>query len=146
MVDVDGARKAYGQVIALDRVNLAVARGTIHGLVGPNGSGKTTLLNVISGLARVDQGRVRILRRGYDAASPAHRTARLGVGRTFQTPRVFDDLSIWENLQIGADFGRTAVAPTGSSRRSSDVGRRGGARSARICCRTRSAGCWRCCA
>jgi branched-chain amino acid transport system permease protein len=104
IVAVEAACKAYGQVIALDRVDLRVARGTIHGLVGPNGSGKTTLLNVISGLARVDQGRVRI--RGQDTARlPAHRTARLGVGRTFQTPRVFDDLSIWENLQIGADYG-----------------------------------------
>ena len=105
VVAVDAARKAYDQVIALDDVTLAVMRGTIHGLVGPNGSGKTTLLNVISGLARVDQGRVRIL--GHDTTRlPAWRTARLGVGRTFQTPRVFDDLSIWENLQIGADFGR----------------------------------------
>jgi len=105
VVAVDAARKAYDQVIALDDVSLAVMRGTIHGLVGPNGSGKTTLLNVISGLARVDQGRVRIL--GHDTTRlPAYRTARLGVGRTFQTPRVFDDLSIWENLQIGADFGR----------------------------------------
>jgi branched-chain amino acid transport system permease protein len=104
VVAVDAACKAYGQVIALDHVDLAVTRGTIHGLVGPNGSGKTTLLNVISGLARVDQGRVRIL--GQDTTRlAAYRTARLGVGRTFQTPRVFDDLSIWENLQIGADFG-----------------------------------------
>ena len=103
-VAVDAARVAYGQVIALDRVSLAVARGTIHGLVGPNGSGKTTLLNVISGLARVDAGRVRI--RGAETTRwPAYRTARLGVGRTFQTPRVFEDLSIWENLLIGADFG-----------------------------------------
>ena len=105
VVTVQGARKAFGEVIALDRVDLSVARGTIHGLVGPNGSGKTTLLNVISGLARVDAGRVVIL--GEDTTHrPAYRTARLGVGRTFQTPRVFDDLSIWENLLIGADFGR----------------------------------------
>jgi len=105
VVAVDAARKAYDHVIALDDVTLAVTRGTIHGLVGPNGSGKTTLLNVISGLARVDRGRVRIL--DHDTTQrPAWRTARLGVGRTFQTPRVFDDLSIWENLQIGADYGR----------------------------------------
>jgi branched-chain amino acid transport system permease protein len=103
VVAVEAARKAYGHVLALDGVDLEVRRGTIHGLVGPNGSGKTTLLNVISGLARLGEGRVRIL--GVDATRlPAHRTARLGVGRTFQTPRVFDDLSIWENVQIGADF------------------------------------------
>ncbi len=105
VVAVERARKAYGRVFALDDVTLSVARGTIHGLVGPNGSGKTTLLNVVSGLARVDEGRVRVL--GSDTTRlPAHRIAQLGVGRTFQTPRVFEDLSIWENLQIGADFGQ----------------------------------------
>jgi branched-chain amino acid transport system ATP-binding protein/branched-chain amino acid transport system permease protein len=103
VVAVDAACVAYGQVIALDRVSLAVKPGTVHGLVGPNGSGKTTLLNVISGLARVDAGSVRIL--GQDTTRwPAYRTARLGMGRTFQTPRVFEDMTIWENLQIGADF------------------------------------------
>jgi branched-chain amino acid transport system permease protein len=104
-IAVDAVRKGFGHVIALDGVGLTVARGSIHGLVGPNGSGKTTLLNVLSGLARVDRGQVRIL--GRDATRlPAFRTARLGVGRTFQNPRVFEDLSIWENLLIGADFGR----------------------------------------
>ena len=104
IVTVEGLRKAYGSVVALDGVSLAVTRGTIHGLVGPNGSGKTTLLNVVSGLARVDEGHIRML--GHDTTRlPAYRTAQLGVGRTFQTPRVFEDLSIWENLQLGADFG-----------------------------------------
>lgn len=108
-VAIEAARKGYGQVLALDGVDLMVRRGTIHGLVGPNGSGKTTLLNVISGLARVDQGRIRIL--GQDSTrAAAHHTARLGVGRTFQTPRVFDDLSIWENVQIGADFSKARSA------------------------------------
>ena len=106
-VSVDGGRKTYGEVVALDRVTLAVAAGSIHGLVGPNGSGKTTLLNVISGLTRLDAGRVVVL--GADTTRhAAHRTARLGVGRTFQTPRVFDDLSIWDNVLIGADFGGDA--------------------------------------
>jgi branched-chain amino acid transport system permease protein len=103
VVAVGGVRVSYGQVVALDGVDLAVRRGTIHGLVGPNGSGKTTLLNVVSGLARVDSGSVRILGAETTRAA-AYRTARLGVGRTFQTPRVFDELTIWENLQIGADF------------------------------------------
>src|SRR4029453_11279564 len=105
VVAAERVRKAFGQVIALDQVNLAVTRNTIHGLVGPNGSGKTTLLNVVSGLAQVDHGHVHILGR-HTTRWPSYRTAQLGVGRTFQTPRVFDDLSIWENLLIGADFGR----------------------------------------
>jgi branched-chain amino acid transport system permease protein len=122
VVAVAGVRVAYGQVIALDGVDLAVKRGTIHGLVGPNGSGKTTLLNVISGLARVDRGSVRIL--GADTTrAAAHRTARLGVGRTFQTPRVFDDLTIWENLQIGADFHRDGTRAAWLFRALADVER-----------------------
>jgi branched-chain amino acid transport system permease protein len=103
VVALAAARVAYGQVVALDRVDLTVMPGTIHGLVGPNGSGKTTLLNVISGLARVDDGSVRI-RNEDTTRRPAYRTARLGMGRTFQTPRVFEDMTIWENVQIGADF------------------------------------------
>jgi branched-chain amino acid transport system permease protein len=107
LVEVRNVHKAYGEVVALNDVGLSVARGTIHGLVGPNGSGKTTLLNVLSGFAQVDRGEVRML--GLDTTGlPAYRTARLGVGRTFQTPRVFDDLSVWENLLIGADFRRDA--------------------------------------
>jgi branched-chain amino acid transport system permease protein len=102
-VRVERARKTYGELVALDRVDLQVAPGTIHGLVGPNGSGKTTLLNVISGLVRLDDGRVSVA--GVETTRrAAHRTARLGMGRTFQTPRVFEDLSIWENLLIGSDF------------------------------------------
>ena len=105
VVVVERVRKGFGQVIALQGVDLRVVRGTIHGLVGPNGSGKTTLLNVLCGLARVDQGSVRVL--GHDTTTLAGwRIARLGVGRTFQTPRVFEDLSIFDNVLVGADFSR----------------------------------------
>src|SRR4029079_15854213 len=76
--------------------------GTVHGLVGPNGSGKTTLLNAVSGFIALNAGSVAI--KGTEMArAPAYRIARLGVGRTFQTPRMFDEMSIWENIEIGAD-------------------------------------------
>src|SRR5262249_12788943 len=76
----------------------------IHAIVGPNGSGKTTLLNAISGLARLDRGAITI--GGVDPARrPTYHRARLGLGRTFQTPRVFEAMSIWDNLRIGADSG-----------------------------------------
>lgn len=103
-IAVHEARKSFGQVVALDCANVMVQPGTIHGLVGPNGSGKTTLLNMMSGLARLDTGTITIF--GQDVTRmPAHRIAGLGVGRTFQTPRIFEDLSIWTNFQIGADVG-----------------------------------------
>ena len=101
-IEVRGARKQFGALAALAGVDLTVARGQVHGLVGPNGSGKTTLLNVVSGLVPLTAGCVSVA--GTDTTrAPAYRVARLGVGRTFQTPRVFDDMSIWENLEIGAD-------------------------------------------
>jgi branched-chain amino acid transport system permease protein len=101
-IAVRGARKQFGELAALAGVDLTVASGQVHGLVGPNGSGKTTLLNVVSGLIPLSAGSVSI--GGADTTrAPAYRVARLGVGRTFQTPRVFEDMSIWENIEIGAD-------------------------------------------
>jgi len=109
-IEVRGARKQFGSLAALGGVDLTVQAGTVHGLVGPNGSGKTTLLNVVSGFIALNAGRIRI--DGTDTSrAPAWKVARLGVGRTFQTPRVFDEMSIWENLEVGAD-----VAPAGESR------------------------------
>ncbi len=100
VVEVAGAQKRYGELAALDDVGLAVERGKIHGLVGPNGSGKTTLLNAISGFVRLDGGSLRIF--GAEGRRAAWRIAQAGVGRTFQTPRVFDALSIRENIEVGA--------------------------------------------
>jgi branched-chain amino acid transport system permease protein len=114
VVEVRSARKGYGQVLALDNVNLSVASGSIHGLVGPNGSGKTTLLNALSGFTRLDAG--HILLEGDDITRlAAHRIARRGFGRTFQTPRVFDDLTIRENILIGADARVVADAVEGDA-------------------------------
>lgn len=102
-IAVSHVTKGYGRMLALDDVSVSVRPGAIHAIVGPNGSGKTTLLNVISGLVRVDSGRIVI--NGRDVTRLAgYRTARMGVGRTFQTPRVFEAMSIWDNLRIGADF------------------------------------------
>jgi branched-chain amino acid transport system permease protein len=87
-----------------------VRRGDIHGLIGANGSGKTSLLNVLSGFARLDSGRFTIGGLSADGFSP-HRMARLGLGRTFQTPRVFPSLTAWENLRIGLDARPPSMPP-----------------------------------
>jgi branched-chain amino acid transport system permease protein len=101
MIEVVGARKTYGELAALDDVDLSVKPRTIHGIVGPNGSGKTTLLNAISGFVQLDNGSLAVLGK-ETVRHAAWRTARLGVGRTFQTPRVFDALSIRENVEVAA--------------------------------------------
>jgi branched-chain amino acid transport system permease protein len=106
---VDGTRR-FGHVVALDAVNVTVRRGEIHGLIGANGSGKTSLLNVLSGFSQLDGGRFAIAGVWAGGFSP-HRMAKLGLGRTFQTPRVFPSLTTWENLQIGLDARPASMPP-----------------------------------
>lgn len=96
---IRGAEKSFGHVRALDGVNLDLRPGEIHGLVGANGSGKTTLLNAVSGLITLDKGSVVVADRDVTRMSPTGR-ARAGLGRTFQAPRVFDDMSLLENLDL----------------------------------------------
>jgi branched-chain amino acid transport system permease protein len=101
-VSVANATKSFGAVRALDHVGLNIGAGTILGVVGGNGSGKTTLINTITGFIRLSEGTVTV--KGHDVRrlSPA-RIAHLGVGRTFQTPRIFDALTAFENVLIGAE-------------------------------------------
>lgn len=96
---VDVTRR-FGGVTALDGVSLELPPGTVHGLIGPNGSGKTTLLNLLSGYYRVDEGRIRL--GGADiAAMPVDARPKLGIGRTFQKPRLLNDLSTLDNVMVG---------------------------------------------
>lgn len=102
LVVVSDARKAFGKSVALGGASIQVRKGTIHGLVGPNGSGKTSMLNVISGFMVLDSGNVELFSKDCTRMA-AWRRARLGVGRTFQTPRIFEGLSIWDNVRIGRE-------------------------------------------
>lgn len=99
VLEVIDIKKSYGGNLVLDCVSLSVKKGEVVGLLGPNGSGKTTLLNIISGITRQDSGTIRF--KGMDISHlPPHRRARLGIGRTFQIPRPFWNLTLWENIQI----------------------------------------------
>jgi branched-chain amino acid transport system permease protein len=108
-IEVTNGGKRFGDVIALNDVDFTVCRGEIHGLIGANGSGKTSLLNVLSGFSQLDSGDFTIGGVHAKGYSP-HRMAGLGLGRTFQTPRVFPALTTWENLQVGLDA-RPATMP-----------------------------------
>ncbi|MCL6647833.1 MAG: branched-chain amino acid ABC transporter ATP-binding protein/permease [Chloroflexi bacterium] len=90
----------FGGLRALDGVDLTIAARQIHGLIGPNGSGKTTLVNVISGIYRPTSGSVVLAGRPIDQL-PAHAIARRGLVRTFQTPNLFRDLLVIENVLVG---------------------------------------------
>ncbi|MFC4542912.1 ABC transporter ATP-binding protein [Halosolutus amylolyticus] len=89
-LSLSGVTKRYGPTTALDDVSIAFEPGRFHGLIGPNGSGKTTLFALLAGLARPTSGRV-------DAE-----TAR--VGYSFQEPRYYPDLTVWENLAVFRGF------------------------------------------
>ena len=106
-----GISKRFGGLQVLSDVGFRVAEGEIVALIGPNGAGKTTLFNLINGLQRPSAGTIRVAGESVEAL-PAHRIARLGVARTFQTPRPFRDLTVAENVRIAALFGERA-APAG---------------------------------
>jgi ABC-type branched-subunit amino acid transport system ATPase component len=96
---VDGLTKRFGGLMVLDGVTLEVAPGQIHGVIGPNGAGKTTLFNVINGIYTASGGRVTF--RGRDVTNRSlNRIAKLGLGRTFQVPRVFNEMSLLDNMLV----------------------------------------------
>jgi ABC-type branched-subunit amino acid transport system ATPase component len=97
-------------LVALDGVDLTIAPGTVTGLIGPNGAGKTTLLNVLSGLVRPSRGRVLIDGREVRSASVAAR-ARLGVGRTYQQPELFESLSVRDAVALGREAALAGGSP-----------------------------------
>ena len=101
MLQLDGVTKRFGGLTAVRDVSLEVRAGELLGIIGPNGAGKTTLFNVISGFYRPEEGRVVF--EGRDVTGePAHAIARLGLTRTFQIVKPFGNLSVSDNVMIGA--------------------------------------------
>lgn len=99
MLEVNGLRKGFGGVMAVNGVSLALEARRIYGLIGPNGSGKTTFFNCITGLERCDAGRVIFKGERIDHLQP-YQIALRGIGRTFQVIRVFPELTALENLLV----------------------------------------------
>jgi branched-chain amino acid transport system ATP-binding protein len=92
--------KSFGGLMAVNEVSFDVEEGTIVGLIDPNGAGKTTVFNLITGNHRSDRGTVRF--EGKDITNwPTHRIVKLGIARTFQTIRLFQNLSVLENVLAG---------------------------------------------
>ncbi len=101
-MSIEGLAKHFGGLKALDGVDMAVRRGTVHALIGPNGSGKTTFINVVTGLYRPTAGRIAIA--GQDVTgTAAHQRTRRGLARTFQNIRVFRGMTVLENVMVGAE-------------------------------------------
>jgi len=93
--------KAFGGLKAVNNVTLDVKENTITGLIGPNGSGKTTLFNTIFGVYKPDQGEVYFKNERIDGLNP-HQVYAKGLARTFQTPRLFQKLTVLDNMMIAA--------------------------------------------
>ena len=93
----------FGGLVAVDRVNLSFHAGELVGIIGPNGAGKTTLFNALSGVMVPTTGELIAQGRRLTGAR-AHRFAQAGIARTFQTPRVFAELSVSANIEFGLRF------------------------------------------
>jgi branched-chain amino acid transport system ATP-binding protein len=97
--------KRYGARVVTDAVSLDVQAGEIVGVLGPNGAGKTTLFNLVAGTVSPDSGTVNF--QGADISSlSADRRCKLGISRSFQVPHPFNGMTVFENILVGAAFGR----------------------------------------
>jgi branched-chain amino acid transport system ATP-binding protein len=108
LLELEHATKRYGALTVVDDLSLHVSEGEALGIVGPNGAGKTTALSLIAGDVPLTRGRVRFA--GDDITrQPAHRRCRCGIARTFQVPKPFLKMSVFENVVVGGLFGRSGI-------------------------------------
>jgi branched-chain amino acid transport system ATP-binding protein len=119
LLELNDVSKSYGALKAVDMVSFAVEAGEALAVIGPNGAGKTTLFNLIAGDVAPSSGRV-LFDRSDVTTTPPHARSRLGIGRSYQIPHPFANMSVFENLLVGAIFGgRTSERD--SYKRCSDV-------------------------
>ncbi len=109
LLKVSEVGKNFGGVRAVHAVSFHIDEGEIFGLIGPNGAGKTTLFNLINGVIRPDAG--RIVFRGQDITGlPPYRVVRLGLARTHQIVKPLNDMTVLDNVTVGACFGAANLA------------------------------------
>ncbi len=105
LLDVAGATKQYGGVTAVTDISFKLHSGEILGLIGPNGAGKTTLVNMISGTAVPTRGTIHFRNELLNGKKP-HVIGKMGVARTFQVVKPFQNLTVLENIAVGAMYGK----------------------------------------
>ncbi len=115
LLEIRNLSRSFGSVKAADAIDLDVAQGEALGIVGPNGAGKTTLFNLIAGDLAPDAGTIRFKGADITALGP-HRRSAAGIARTYQIPHPFENLTVFENLLVGAVYGggqseRAAIEP-----------------------------------
>ncbi len=127
MLEVSGLSKSFGAIRALDRVELSVEKGSIHGIIGPNGSGKTTFFNCVTGLLKPDAGSILFESKDITGYRPDV-IANQGIRRTFQAGKLVPGLTVIENVMSGVNdpMGRSALdvmlrLPLIQSKRESEI-------------------------
>lgn len=104
ILTVQDLTKNFGSLTAVDHLSFEVQEGEILGMMGPNGAGKTTVFNLITGVYKPDNG--KIIFKGKDVTNfSAFQRCRLGIGRTYQIPRPFENMTVFENLLVGSEYG-----------------------------------------
>jgi branched-chain amino acid transport system ATP-binding protein len=107
LLQLEGISKKFGQVVVAKEISLQLERGDALGIVGPNGAGKTSLFAMISGDIRPDSGQIDFEGHNLARLSPAKRS-RAGIGRTYQVPRPFEHMTVFENALLAAQQGARA--------------------------------------
>jgi ABC-type branched-subunit amino acid transport system ATPase component len=103
LLDAQNITVRFGGLVAVDGVSASLRAGELVGIIGPNGAGKTTFFNAVSGVQELSSGKLVLAGRSL-AGRKAHRFAALGLARTFQTPRVFTDMTVLANVEFGLKF------------------------------------------
>ena len=105
LLEVHGVSKRFGGLVAVSDVSFSITEGEILGLIGPNGAGKTTLFNVVNGVYKADQGTITFAGKDITHSSP-DKIVHFGLARTHQIVKPLNDLTVLENVTVGACFGR----------------------------------------
>ena len=100
MIDIQKAVKMFDGVTAVNSLSCCIERGTVTGIIGPNGSGKTTLINLLSGMLRTDSGTVQFGANAPMSRIRPHRAFSSGVARTFQSVRLFEQMTVSDNIMV----------------------------------------------
>lgn len=109
ILEIEGAKKNFGGIKAVDGLSFTVQHGEILGIIGPNGAGKSTVFNLLCGLMPLDAGRIVFL--GEDITfMPSHKRCHMGIGRTFQICQPFKELTVLENVTVAGVFGNSKLA------------------------------------
>jgi ABC-type branched-subunit amino acid transport system ATPase component len=105
LLRVSGVSKRFGGIVAVDEISIDVSGGAVTALIGPNGAGKTTLFDLVSGVSSPNSGEILFECRPIQGM-PSHQVSQLGIGRTFQSVRVFNDMTVRENLEVADRNGK----------------------------------------